>query len=131
NPWFSIFSTTCEMLDTSDPDNKIFRFRDDCKWGHNAYGKPAAAREVRGLSTWTHWSEFDVGTKEAEYRVIAVLEPPPGYRVALEGTTKPKVIEPLPPDISDEESRCEQAIMAALESEPRVSQRELRRKTSS
>ena len=121
---FGILRTTCEVLETSDPDNKIFHFKEGCAW------RPGA-RSARKIHLYAHWSEFDVGPEEGSYRVCARLETPPGYVAVLEGTTKPEVIEHLPPDISDEALRCEMAIMAALESESRVSQRELRRKTSS
>jgi hypothetical protein len=131
---FGILRTTCEVLDTSDPDNKIFRFKEGCVWRPDyTKGRPwkPDVRRARHVHLYAHWSEFDVGPDEGSYRVCARLETPPGYLAVLEGTTKPEVIEHLPPDISDEALRCELAIMAALESEPRVSQRELRRKTSS
>lgn len=122
-PGYGIFRSTCEVLDTSDPDTKIFRFKEGCNWETDG-------RHARRIGVYSHWSEFDVGPKEGSYRVCAVLETPPGYVAVLEGTTKPEVLEPSPPDISDESVRCELAIMAALESEPRMTMRELKRKVS-
>jgi hypothetical protein len=127
NPCFSIFSTTCEMLDTADPDNKIFRFKADCKWSTNAHGKPAAASEVRKVNVFTHWSEFDVGACEGKYRVTGVLDAPDGYRAVLEATCKPEV-QHVPDEEPEGDTRCEDAIMGALQG-GRMSLRDLQRKT--
>ena len=122
-----IFRTTCEVLDTPDPDNKIFRFKDGCTWGsaYSPYPKPKP-RQITFVSIFSLWkSEFEVGEKEGRYRITRVLEPTDGYSVVLEGTTKPEV-QPTAAPVED--TRCELAILAALESEPRITLRDLRRK---
>ena len=126
-----IFRTTCEVLETSDPDNKILRFAEGCCWGseHSPYGKPRP-NQLRSISVLTYWhDESDVGEVEARYRVSAVLNAPPGYRAVLEVTTKPEEIAPSAAAQGDA-ARCESAILTALESEPRMSLRDLKRKTN-
>ena len=127
-PVFGIFSTVAEVLDSPEDGNKIFRFREGCKWHAEANG-------VKSISVWSHWPEKDTGTeepgvKEGSYRICKKLDTLPGYVAVLEGTTKsePKT-EDTRPVVSSEALRCEDAIMQALESEPRMPLRALKRKT--
>jgi hypothetical protein len=129
NPAFSVIRTTCEMLDTADAETKIFQFREDCKWGENAYGKPAEPREVRVIVTYTFWkNEWEIGEVDGRYRVLAILDAPPGYRAVFEATTKPEVVESPKPTAGDNDGRCKEAIMRALDS-GRLTIRDLKRKT--
>jgi hypothetical protein len=124
-----MFRTTCEVIDTEDPQNKIFRFREGCNWGMwDGSKKPS---DVRELAIYSHWSEWDVGKEEGDYRVTATRDIPAGYIAVLEGTTKPEIRQEYTPAVNDiEQAKCELAIMAALESEPRMTLRTLKRKVS-
>jgi hypothetical protein len=90
--------------------------------------------DLRYITVYSHWSEFDVGEVEGRYRVIAKLETPEGYVGAFEGTTKPKPADkPATPDNRPDAERAlkiEDAIMTALEREPRITLRTLKRKTN-
>ena len=126
-----IFRSTCDVLDTSDPDVKVFRFKEGCQWGStNGVVKPASPDAIWHLTIYSHWSEFDVGKKEGTYRVTAVLDTPSGCIAAYEGTTKPEA-QPANTDgyAQDKRFKIESLIMLALESEPRMPLREIRRKT--
>ena len=62
--------------------------------------------------------------------MTTVLDTPPGYIAAYEGTTKPEVkSDNAEDDTQDRRVKIEDAILLALESEPVMSLRELRRKT--
>jgi hypothetical protein len=125
-----IFSTVCEVLDTPDPDTKVFRFKDGARWGSTHADPKPQPEAVRHISIYSHWSEMDVGAKDGAYRVTAALEIPPGYIAVLEGTTKPQIQQESVVNGNGDETRCEIAIMAALESEPSMSLRRLKRKIS-
>jgi hypothetical protein len=122
-----IFSSRCEMLDGSDLETKIFRFADGCKWGMMHDGPRPGPADVRVVTVYSSWG-LENSQREGRYRVTAVLDPQPGYIAVLEGTTKPVVEVEVRADESA--MRCELAIMAALEKQPRLSLRELRRKIS-
>jgi hypothetical protein len=134
SPQHGILRTTCEVEDTPDPEVKHFRFR---AWPTEGFqsgmrdGLPDFP--LRYISVYSHWSEFDVGEKEGSYRVTAKLETPDGYVGAFEGTTKPKPADkPAAPDNRPDAERAlkiEDAIMSALEREPRMTLRTLKRKT--
>ncbi len=126
-----IFRSACDVLDTAHPDVKVFRFKEGCQWGStNGVVKPASPNAIWHLTIYSHWSEWDVGKKEGAYRVTTVLDTPPGYIAAYEGTTKPEVkSDNAEDDTQDRRVKIEDAILLALESEPCMSLRELRRKT--
>ena len=119
----AIFSTFCEVVDTDDPEVKIFRFKEGCKWG--AWDGSKDPRSVKKLAVGT------VGECEGRYRVTAALDVPPGYVAILEGTTKPETAPEESAPVNETEVRCELAIIAALDTEPRMTLRTLKRKVSS
>jgi hypothetical protein len=144
SPQSGIFQTTCEVEDTADPEVKIFRFK---SWpGPHASGlRWSGIREdglpsfpLRVISVYSYWPTVeggDVGEKEGTYRVTAKLETPNGYVGAYEGTTKPVPKEIDTPAVSDGRDterafKIEDAIMTALEREPLMSLRTLKRKTN-
>jgi len=121
-PVFGIFRTVAEVSDSPiDPENKIFRFRDGCVW--RAGGNP-----INKISIWSHWSEDEVGHCEGSYRVCRKMDAEPGSIAVLEGTAKPKHVAPVEQPVSDAVLRCEDAIMKALDAEPRMTVYALKRK---
>jgi hypothetical protein len=124
-PVFGAFSTVCEVSDSpTGPEYKLFRFREGCKW--HAAGNP-----VRKISVFEHWREDSVGECEGRYRVCSTLDTPSGFVALVEATTAPEVkTEAALRAVSAEALRCEDAIINALESEPRMPLRDLKRKTN-
>jgi hypothetical protein len=133
-PQHGILRTTCEVEDTSDPEVKHFRFRAWPSGFQSGMRDGLPDYPLRYISVYSHWSEFDVGEKEGSYRVTAKLETPDGYVGAFEGTTKPQPADkPAAPDNRPDAERAlkiEDAIMTALEREPRLTLRALKRKTN-
>src|SRR5208282_1315269 len=137
SPQHGIFRTKCEVEGTPDPEVKIFRFRSwpadimACSMSDDGSG-PSMLRFISVYASWV--PDVSVGEKEGRYRVTRKLETPDGYVGAFEGTTKPKPAEkPVTPDNGRDAERAlkiEDAIMTALESEPRMSLRTLKRKTN-
>jgi hypothetical protein len=134
SPQHGILRTTCEVEDTPDPEVKHFRFKAWPSGFQSGMRDGVPDGDLRYITVYSHWSEFDVGEKEGSYRVTAKLETPDGYVGAFEGTTKPKPADkPATPDNRPDAERAlkiEDAIMTALEREPRMSLRTLKRKTN-
>jgi hypothetical protein len=126
---YGIFRSVCDVEDTADPEVKIFRFREGVNWGSFNCPKP---RAITRLHVYHHWEEFDVGECEGKYRVAAVLETQPGYIAVFQGTTKPEEIREVssPNHANEDDCRCELAIMEALDKEPRLTLRTLKRKVN-
>jgi hypothetical protein len=133
-PQHGILRTTCEVEDTPDPEVKHFRFKAWPSGFQSGMRDGVPDGDLRYITVYSHWSEFDVGEVEGRYRVIAKLETPEGYVGAFEGTTKPKPADkPATPDNRPDAERAlkiEDAIMTALEREPRITLRTLKRKTN-
>jgi hypothetical protein len=129
-PERGIFRTTCEVEDTADAEVKVFRFKNwpaDCSGIRG--GLPDG--DLRYITVYSRWSEFDVGEQEGCYRVTAKLETPEGFVAAFAGTTKPAPKPVIVPTSSDSPApKIEDAIMCALERESRMTLRTLRRKTN-
>src|SRR6266852_9249154 len=85
-----MFRSACEVLDTPEPETKVFRFKEGCEWGMwDGSKKPT---DVRKLVLYSSWSEFAVGQREGQYRITRALELLPGSVAVLEGTTRPEAV---------------------------------------
>ena len=127
---------SCEVVDTPDPETKIFRFKE---WTKDDFNGNEVRPNGKLCSIIVHeqprWRmDLPGGPKKlGEYRVTAELETPHGYVAAYEATTKaePETTKDSAPDT--ESSRvfsAEDAIMSALETVGRLTLRDLKRKVS-
>jgi len=149
SPQMGIFTTTCEVLDTPDPETKIFRFKEwpgiPDGWHYNQGGlekdgaggwRPVGALRIISVYSASEYDRTgkgrDMGEELGRYRVTAKLPAPDGYVGVYEGTTLPeeKESEPEPTPDSGRAITVEDMILSALDSVPRMTLRDLKRKLS-
>jgi len=136
-PCYGVLDTRCEMVDTADPETKIFRFKEGCRWLSDVERKQPGSKPVRKIHVFSYWPAPEdtldpvkgiPGTCVARYRVIAELDPPTGFVAVLKGTTRPMPTAPAEATVNVEDAKCEAAILKALQAEPRMNMRSLKRK---
>lgn len=128
-PVFGIFRSVCEVSDATDPDYKVFSFRDSAPWKEST-------GTLRGIATTNHptdlkYDEMDEYKTLEHYRIVKKLETPPGFIAVFEVTTKPKPVVVAPePKFDEQGARCEDAIATIVEADRRMTLRALTRKAS-
>lgn len=143
----NMFGSECEVVDTPDPQVKIFRFKEGCTWGGSyEFNRSCEPGTVQRIAVFNHWckspeeeEKCNVDIKcEGHYRVTACLDVPPGYIVVLEGTTKPepKAVDPVLALLANDAERTrldsiENTIALAVEKGGRMVLSALKRKTNS
>lgn len=126
---------SCEVVDTPDPEIKIFRFKE---WSKDDFNGHEVRPNGKLCSIIVHeqprWGMDLPGRPNVigRYRVTAELETPHGYVAAYEATTKPEPETPkeAPGTESSPSLAAEEAIMSVLETVGRMTLRDLKRKVS-
>ena len=132
SPQSGIFGSTCEVIDTQEPETKILRFKEwsDTRagaWDSVFYGPLGVLRFVHVYDS----PDWNTNTELCRYRITAKLETPDGYVGAYLGTTKPESQKEDAPRASESSrsSDVEDMILSALTT-GRMTLRDLKRKVS-